>query len=167
MYKFVKFKLTSRSLENVYQNSLVRQLDSSKKIYTLKFSNFSKDNRVIDITHKEKIEKSLLSLNFPKTSFSERLSSYENETKNLTRLTQEFYIEQLKEKNKKLWVTHENPSTPDGAPHLGLIYNRVMKDSLNRLKIMQGYKVHYNLGFECYGVGIEERVISMKNVYYF
>jgi hypothetical protein len=164
MFKFFKLKNSSHR-KFIKEKFLISWLEASgKTINFFNFRSFSKNSELIDISISEKIDKSYLNLNIPKTSFNERLSSHDNELKNITRISQEFYREQLKDKNRKLWVTHECPSIPDGSPHLGILYNRIIKDSLNRLKIMQGYKVHYNLGFECYGIRIEDRVMDSKNV---
>ena len=85
-------------------------------------------------------------------------------TKLLTKITQEFYLDQIKDNSRKLWVTHECPTSASPKPHLGMLYNKVVKDTLNRLKIMQGYKVNYNVGFDCYGVNIEDQVIALQKV---
>jgi hypothetical protein len=164
MFKFVKLKNSghSRYIKEIFCNSCPKGSEKLINFYCIR--NFSKNNLLIDISHEGKIDKSFLNLNIPKTSFNERLSSHENEINNITRVSQQFYREQLKDKNRKLWVTHECPSIPDGSPHLGILYNKIIKDSFNRLKIMQGYKVHYNLGFECYGIRIEDRVMDAKNV---
>lgn len=130
------------------------------KIFSIKYLYFCSQDQILD----DKSKKNLYKLNIPNTDFNDRVSSHEYEIKNIIRMSQDFYREQIRDKNRKLWVTHECPSLPDGPPHLGILYNRIQKDSINRLKIMQGYKVHYNLGFECFGLRIEDKVANMKNV---
>ena len=48
--------------------------------------------------------------------------------------------------------------------NLGTMYNKVLKDITNRFKIIQGYKVNFINGFDCYGVEIEDSAMSMGKV---
>lgn len=100
-------------------------------------------------------------INIPKTDFNERLNIEEKEKSMIKKLTLDFYRDQKNNpKLNKLWVTHDGPPFPTGKPHLGTIMNKVIKDVINRLKVMQGYKVDYKIGFDCYGVTIEDAVIA-------
>lgn len=170
MFKFCKIKTISLNKNFIFIKSQVSLFSRYGGRYDNSFENPSsikaKRDKIIDVTNSNepKLDKNMLNINIPQTNFNERLNTKENETKFLTKLTQEFYIEQLNDKNRKLWVTHDGPSFANGKPHLGLLYNKVIKDSLNRLKIMQGYKVHYNIGFDCYGVNIEDRVVALNKV---
>jgi hypothetical protein len=167
MFKIYRSKNILIEKLNLFSNKIIfgfSRFNNNKNPTNI--TNPSSDKgKIIDVTNENKLDKSMLNINIPKSSFNERLNSKENETKFLTRLTQEFYLDQMKESNRKLWVTHDGPSFANGKPHLGLLYNKVMKDTLNRLKIMQGYKVHYNIGFDCYGVNIEDQVVSLNKVF--
>jgi hypothetical protein len=112
------------------------------------------------------INKTNLNINIPKTDFKERLNSKKNEIDLISKITQEFYTDQLSlgSNEKKFWVTHDGPSFANGKAHLGLLYNKVLKDTINRLKIMQGYRVNYQIGFDCYGINIEDQVANMLKV---
>jgi valyl-tRNA synthetase len=169
MFKFCKIKNISLNKNFIFIKSQVSLFSRYGGKYDNKFENSStkaKKEKIIDVTNtnEPKLDKSMLNINIPQSNFNERLNTKDNETKFLTKLTQEFYLDQLKDKNRKLWVTHDGPSFANGKPHLGLLYNKVIKDSLNRLKIMQGYKVHYNIGFDCYGVNIEDQVVALNKV---
>jgi len=36
------------------------------------------------------------------------------------------------------------------------MYNKVLKDILNRYKLLRGYRVHYVPGFDCFGTHTED-----------
>ena len=166
MFKFCKIKNISLK-KNLINNKLCLFSRYGAKYDTSSPSNPAvRKEKIIDVTNSNEIrlDKHQLNLNIPKSNFNDRLNTKENESKYLTKLTQEFYLDQMKETNRKLWVTHDGPSFANGKPHLGLLYNKVLKDTINRLKIMQGYKVHYNVGFDCYGVNIEDQVVAMQKV---
>jgi len=38
--------------------------------------------------------------------------------------------------------------------------NKVIKDIINRYKMLSGYKVYYQMGFDCHGTNIEELVTN-------
>lgn len=63
----------------------------------------------------------------------------------------------------KLWITHDIPTASTGKPHFSQIMNKVLKDAINRIKNLQGYRVIYKPGFECYGVNLENYVFSKIN----
>lgn len=103
-------------------------------------------------------------INIPKTNFNERLNIKETEYNLISKITQEFYEEQLNDKERKLWVTHDGPPFSTGKPHLGTLMNKVIKDVVNRMKILQGYRVNFNIGFDCHGVDIEDQVMHKIKV---
>jgi len=151
-------------------SKILKNIISSKPHKVLfnfsRFNNkFDKEEIIINVDNETKMDKLQLQINIPKTNFNERINPKENETKFLNKITQEFYLDQLKEENKKLWITHDGPTLASGKPHLGILYNKVLKDTLNRIKIMQGYKVLFNIGFDCHGISIEDKVMSEKNVF--
>ena len=129
----------------------------------------------------------------PKTDFNERLVIKDTELNHVNKITEDYYIKQLgifqensfklnkqdnnttellnksnqeeseiKNKNK-LWITHDVPSPPLGNPHLSQLMNKVLKDAINRIKNLQGYRVIYKIGFECYGVELENFIFKKIN----
>ena len=36
------------------------------------------------------------------------------------------------------------------------MYNKVLKDIVNRYKLFRGYRVHYVPGFDCHGTSVED-----------
>ena len=62
----------------------------------------------------------------------------------------------------KAWVTHSGPPFASGRSHIGHFYNMVSKDAINRYKLMQGFRVIMQPGFDCYGTVIEDLAIGSK-----
>jgi isoleucyl-tRNA synthetase len=46
---------------------------------------------------------------------------------------------------------HDGPPFTTGKSHIGNMYNKVLKDIINRYKLLRGYKVHFSPGFDCFG----------------
>jgi isoleucyl-tRNA synthetase len=54
------------------------------------------------------------------------------------------------------WVLHDGPPFAHGKSHIGNMYNKVLKDILNRYKLLRGYRIHYVPGFDCHGAAVED-----------
>lgn len=116
----------------------------------------------------EKSSRKNLFVNPSHTEFNERLNTKKYEIEMAAEISQKFYIEQFNSKDKKkFWVTHDAPTYATGKPHLGMLYNKIIKDAVNRLKILQGNRVNYQMGFDCYGVNIEDTVMNIEKVFLF
>jgi isoleucyl-tRNA synthetase len=97
-------------------------------------------------------------LHLPSTKFSVRKGL----PKNADLITWQLYNHQLADPaREKDWVLHSGPPFAQGRSHLGHFYNQVLKDVVNRFKLMQGFKVHNILGFDCHGANIEH--VALKN----
>jgi isoleucyl-tRNA synthetase len=59
-------------------------------------------------------------------------------------------------------VLHDGPPFASGPAHLGHLYNKVLKDVINRYKLLRGYRVHFLPGFDCYGTNIEDLALKGK-----
>ena len=53
------------------------------------------------------------------------------------------------------FVLHDGPPYANGKPHMGHVLNKVLKDVINRYKLMRGYRIHYRPGWDCHGLPIE------------
>ena len=53
------------------------------------------------------------------------------------------------------FTLHDGPPYANGKPHMGHVLNKVLKDVINRYKLMQGFRVHYRPGWDCHGLPIE------------
>ena len=66
--------------------------------------------------------------------------------------------------NHKTWVTHDGPPFAHGKSHIGNLYNRTLKDIINRYKLLLGYRVHFVPGFDCFGPHVEDAFASLVAV---
>ncbi|MFF2482905.1 isoleucine--tRNA ligase [Paenibacillus sp. NPDC058071] len=58
-------------------------------------------------------------------------------------------------KGKPNYVFYEGPPTANGAPHIGHVLGRVIKDFIGRYKTMQGYRVVRKAGWDTHGLPVE------------
>ena len=93
----------------------------------------------------------------PRTKFSLRVNPIVNEP--LVQKAAGFnnlYKWQLEQsKLTETFVLHDGPPYANGKPHMGHVLNKVLKDVLNRYKLMRGYRVLYRPGWDCHGLPIE------------
>src|SRR3990167_1720928 len=47
-----------------------------------------------------------------------------------------------------LWVTHDGPPYANGPPHIGHSLNKILKDFVNRYKLLSGHSISYIPGFK-------------------
>ena len=50
-----------------------------------------------------------------------------------------------------------------GDLHIGHALNKILKDFINRYKLLEGYKVHYAPSWDCHGLPIELKVLQSIN----
>ncbi|CAA2996733.1 isoleucine--tRNA ligase, chloroplastic mitochondrial [Olea europaea subsp. europaea] len=68
--------------------------------------------------------------------------------------------------SKGLWmgimgfVLHDGPPYANGDLHMGHALNKILKDIINRYKLLQNYQVHYVPGWDCHGLPIELKVLQ-------
>lgn len=58
-------------------------------------------------------------------------------------------------KNRPSFTLHDGPPYANGEPHMGHALNKILKDIINRYKVMNGHRVHYRPGWDCHGLPIE------------
>lgn len=58
------------------------------------------------------------------------------------------------------WVLHDGPPYANGQLHMGHFLNKVLKDVVNRYKLLRGYRIHYAPGWDCHGLPIEHKVAA-------
>ncbi len=101
------------------------------------------------------------SLNLLKTGFGMRANSTVREPE-----IQKFWIEKgidlsLGKENKgEIFTLHDGPPYANGALHMGHALNKVLKDVINKYKIMNGFKVRFIPGWDCHGLPIELKVLQ-------
>ncbi|EDV24362.1 uncharacterized protein TRIADDRAFT_26821 [Trichoplax adhaerens] len=73
------------------------------------------------------------------------------------------YEWQRQRETQKEFSLHDGPPYANGDLHMGHLLNKVLKDIINRHKVLQGYKVHYKPGWDCHGLPIELKALKGDN----
>lgn len=63
--------------------------------------------------------------------------------------------------NPKFYFLDGPPYPSSDTPHIGTLWNKVLKDSIIRFRRAQGYDVHDQPGYDCHGLPIEVKVEQM------
>ncbi|XP_045791824.1 uncharacterized protein LOC123886562 [Trifolium pratense] len=58
------------------------------------------------------------------------------------------------------FILHDGPPYANGDLHIGHALNKILKDIINRYKLLQNYKVHFVPGWDCHGLPIELKVLQ-------
>ncbi|KAF9432820.1 hypothetical protein BGZ76_010263, partial [Entomortierella beljakovae] len=114
---------------------------------------------------KEKPESKYSStLLLPKTEFALRSNPATREANFRERCTTELYSWQRENNPGELFILHDGPPYANGRLHLGHALNKLIKDFVNRHRVMRGFKVDYRPGWDCHGLPIELKALSeLKN----
>ena len=98
----------------------------------------------------------------PKTEFKMRGNLAENEVKQREEWNEMDLYNLIKNKNKsnKPFILHDGPPYANGNIHLGHSLNKILKDFINRSKMMEGYYVEYIPGWDTHGLPIEQAVTN-------
>lgn len=96
----------------------------------------------------------------PQTEFSMRGNLPENEQIQREKWTEMDLYSKIKEKNKgnKPFILHDGPPYANGNIHLGHAFQKILKDFVNRSKMMEGYFVDFVPGWDTHGLPIEHAV---------
>lgn len=103
-------------------------------------------------------------VNLPLTQFSMRANASQREPE-LQRFWRENRLYETLSTNNpgEPFVLHDGPPYANGALHMGHALNKILKDIINKYKLLQGRKVRYVPGWDCHGLPIELKVLqSMK-----
>ncbi|CAG8499014.1 1003_t:CDS:10 [Cetraspora pellucida] len=122
-----------------------------------KGSNFLKSQT----TKSKEYGKTLL---LPKTMFPLRADAVNREHLFRDRCTKDLYSWQLKNNSNRLFILHDGPPYANGNLHIGHALNKILKDIINRYKIIKGHKVVFIPGWDCHGLPIELKALSELNV---
>ncbi|WP_457614124.1 isoleucine--tRNA ligase [Methanopyrus sp.] len=63
-----------------------------------------------------------------------------------------------KNRDGPLFYFLDGPPYASGSIHLGTAWNKIIKDAVNRYKLMRGYNVRLQPGWDCHGLPIEVKV---------
>lgn len=61
---------------------------------------------------------------------------------------------------RPVWTLHDGPPYANGSIHMGHALNKILKDIINRNKLLHGYRINYLPGFDCHGLPLELKAIQ-------
>ncbi|KAF9284139.1 hypothetical protein BGZ68_004889 [Mortierella alpina] len=100
----------------------------------------------------------------PKTDFPLRADAAVREALFRQRCTTDLYAWQRENNSGDLFVLHDGPPYANGHLHLGHALNKLLKDFINRQRVMKGFKVDYRPGWDCHGLPIELKALAELKV---
>ncbi|GAB1608053.1 isoleucine--tRNA ligase, mitochondrial [Argonauta hians] len=74
----------------------------------------------------------------------------------------ELYEWQRGQVDRPEFVLHDGPPYANGNLHVGHAVNKILKDIVNRHKLLEGYRIGYRPGWDCHGLPIELKAIKEK-----
>ncbi|KAK6252710.1 hypothetical protein QUC31_014430 [Theobroma cacao] len=95
-------------------------------------------------------------VDLPKTTFGMRANALAREPE-IQKLWDDHQVfKRVVDKNDGgNFVLHDGPPYANGDLHMGHALNKILKDIINRYKLLQNYKVHFVPGWDCHGLPIE------------
>ena len=100
-------------------------------------------------------------VNLPQTEFNMRANAVVREPELQQFWAENQIYEQLSQNNTKdSFILHDGPPYANGALHMGHALNKVLKDIINKYKLLQGHKTKYIPGWDCHGLPIELKVLQ-------
>ena len=105
-------------------------------------------------------------LNLPSTEFPMRGNLPENEPKTQAEVLENGLYEKMLKKNEghKTYILHDGPPYANGEIHMGHALNKVLKDTINRFKSLQGYQTIYVPGYDTHGLPTEKKAIQSLGI---
>jgi len=95
-------------------------------------------------------------LNLPQTTLPMRAAPTTTEPPMLTHLSRGLYAWQREARaDAPPFVLHDGPPYANGELHMGHLLNKVLKDIINRHKLLRGHRIEYVPGWDCHGLPIE------------
>ncbi len=100
-------------------------------------------------------------VNLPQTKFNMRANAVQREPELQQFWAENKIYEQLSQNNiKDSFILHDGPPYANGSLHMGHALNKVLKDIINKYKLLQGHKTNYIPGWDCHGLPIELKVLQ-------
>jgi len=100
-------------------------------------------------------------VNLPQTDFNMRANAVQREPEFQQFWAENQIYEQLSQNNiKDSFILHDGPPYANGSLHMGHALNKVLKDIINKYKLLQGHKIDYIPGWDCHGLPIELKVLQ-------
>ncbi|XP_062108644.1 isoleucine--tRNA ligase, chloroplastic/mitochondrial [Humulus lupulus] len=100
-------------------------------------------------------------VDLPKTTFGMRANSLVREPEIQKIWDDNQVFKRVVDKNSGAnFILHDGPPYANGDLHMGHALNKILKDMINRYKLLQNYKVYYIPGWDCHGLPIELKVLQ-------
>jgi isoleucyl-tRNA synthetase len=100
-------------------------------------------------------------VNLPQTEFNMRANAKEREPELQQFWADNHIYEHLSQNNpKEPFILHDGPPYANGSLHMGHALNKILKDIINKYKLLQGHKTDYIPGWDCHGLPIELKVLQ-------
>ena len=100
-------------------------------------------------------------VNLPQTGFNMRANAVKREPELQEFWAENHIYEQLSQNNpKEPFILHDGPPYANGSLHMGHALNKILKDIINKYKLLQGHKTDYIPGWDCHGLPIELKVLQ-------
>jgi isoleucyl-tRNA synthetase len=97
-------------------------------------------------------------INLPKTNFPMKANLSEKEPEILKKWEGLYKKLREKRKGKQLFVLHDGPPYANGNIHIGHALNKILKDIICKVALIEGFDVDYKPGWDCHGLPIEQQV---------
>ncbi|XP_022137948.1 isoleucine--tRNA ligase, chloroplastic/mitochondrial [Momordica charantia] len=100
-------------------------------------------------------------VDLPKTTFGMRANSSVREPEIQKIWDDHQVFNRVVERNTgENFILHDGPPYANGDLHMGHALNKILKDIINRYKLLQNYKVRFVPGWDCHGLPIELKVLQ-------
>ena len=101
-------------------------------------------------------------VNLPQTEFPMRADAARRELNYLARCTTDLYAWQERERpaDGPRFVLHDGPPFANGVPHMGHALNKIIKDIVNRYRLLRGDRISYVPGWDRHGLPIELKALQ-------
>lgn len=99
-------------------------------------------------------------LNLPETSFPMRGDLPRREPEWVKQWEEKdiYHVIRKARKGARRFVLHDGPPYANGDIHMGHALNKILKDIINKTKLLAGYDVPYVPGWDCHGMPIEIQI---------
>ncbi|KAF6173665.1 hypothetical protein GIB67_023024 [Kingdonia uniflora] len=104
-------------------------------------------------------------IDLPKTTFGMRANAVVREPEIQKLWDENQVFKKVVDKNNGgSFILHDGPPYANGNLHIGHALNKILKDIINRYKLLQNFKVQYVPGWDCHGLPIELKGKYLKVV---
>ena len=104
-------------------------------------------------------------LNLPQTDFPMKANLTQREPERLKAWADMdlYRLMRAEGEGRPTFILHDGPPYANGDLHIGHALNKILKDFINRSRMLRGDKVRYVPGWDCHGLPIELKVLQQIN----